>query len=166
MEDTIAFTKTKRDGTVVKKKMPVFRHGDWKDWLNWLLHVQEHSTFMRYTLSQEDQFALADDMQLLLFEEDLRQFNDVVREEAQNRPDVAVAGIRQLTMRHCPPETRGAPMDELAQLRKKKGVTPVDCQVEVNRISRRWELSAMEAQFELIERNERDEALLRNSRAK
>eukprot|EP00644_Phytophthora_capsici_P017716 jgi/Phyca11/21036/fgenesh1_pg.PHYCAscaffold_80_\ len=103
MEDTITFNKTKNDGTVVKKKMPVFQHGDWKDWLTWLLHLQEHSTFMRYTLTQEDQFSLADDMQLLLFEEHLRQFNDVVREETQNRPDVAVAGIRQLSMRHCHP---------------------------------------------------------------
>ncbi|KAG1687228.1 hypothetical protein DVH05_001396 [Phytophthora capsici] len=75
------------------------------------------------TLTQEAQFSLADDMQSLLFEEDLRQSNDVVREETQIRPDIVVAGIRQLTMRHCPSGTRDLLMDELAQLRKKKGVT-------------------------------------------
>ncbi|GMF47813.1 unnamed protein product [Phytophthora fragariaefolia] len=125
--------------------------------------------------------------------------------EAQLRPDVAIAGLRHLTTRHCPAGTRGLLMDELTQLKKKRGDTvrqysssfcmllrmipflehgeneavaeadavcmyrlgmPVDWQVEFNRISRIWDLASIETQFELIERNERDEAILRNNRPK
>ncbi|EGZ21833.1 hypothetical protein PHYSODRAFT_448231, partial [Phytophthora sojae] len=153
----------------------------------------------------EDQLAFVEDIQLLLFDEDLHFFDDFVREEAQLRPDVAIAGLRHLTTRHCPAGTRGLLMDELTQLKKKRGDTvrqysssfrmllrmipflehreneavaeadavrmyqlgmPVDWQVEVNRISRIWDLASIETQFELIERNERDEAILRNNRPK
>ncbi|KAG3063043.1 hypothetical protein PI125_g24412, partial [Phytophthora idaei] len=41
MTDEITFTKTKANGTVVKKKVPVFRDGDWKAWLIWVLNLQE-----------------------------------------------------------------------------------------------------------------------------
>ncbi|KAJ8525279.1 hypothetical protein ON010_g15835 [Phytophthora cinnamomi] len=43
---------------------------------------------------------------------------------------------------------------------------PIDWQVEVNRISRIWDLESIETQFELIERNEHDDAILRNGRPK
>ncbi|KAE8966377.1 hypothetical protein PR003_g29561 [Phytophthora rubi] len=160
---------------------------------------------MQYGYESEDQLAFVEDIQLLLFDEDLHFFNDFVREEAQLRPDVAISGLQHLTTRHCPAGTRGLLMDELTQLKKKRGDTvrqysssfrmllrmipflehgeneavaeadavrmyrlgmPVDWQVEVNRISRIWDLASIETQFELIERNERDEAILRNNRPK
>ncbi|KAE8889376.1 hypothetical protein PF010_g11238 [Phytophthora fragariae] len=123
MTDDITFTKTKANGTVVKKKVPVFRDGDWKAWLVWVLNLQEFQAFMGYTLEQGDQWALAEDIQVLLFEEDLRFFNDIFREEAEFRPNITVIALRQLTARHCPPETRGVLMDELMQVRKKKGTS-------------------------------------------
>ncbi|KAE8892936.1 hypothetical protein PF005_g11084 [Phytophthora fragariae] len=205
MTEEITFTKVKQNGTTVKKKVPVFRQGTCKDWLQWILRLQEYPAFMQYGYESEDQLAFVEDIQLLLFDEDLHFFNDFVREEAQLKPDVAIAGLRHLTTRHCPAGTRGLVMDELTQLKKKRGDTvrqysssfrmllrmipflehgeneavaeadavrmyrlgmPVDWQVEVNRISHIWDLASIETQFELIERNERDEAILRNNRPK
>ncbi|KAF4127726.1 hypothetical protein GN958_ATG23092 [Phytophthora infestans] len=77
--------------------------------------------FMVYTLDQGDQWAMAEDIQVLLFDENLRFFNDVFREEAEFRPNITLMALRQLTAIHCPPGTRGVLMDELMQLRKKKG---------------------------------------------
>ncbi|ETL80447.1 hypothetical protein L917_19062 [Phytophthora nicotianae] len=73
---------------------------------------------MGYTLEQGDQWALAEDLQVLLFDEDLRFFNDVFREEAEFRPNITVVALSQLTVRHCPPGTRGVLMEELIQLKK------------------------------------------------
>lgn len=203
MAEDITFAKTKANGTTAKKKVPVFRQGTCKQWLQWILRLQEYSAFMQYSYEQEDQLAFVEDIQLLLFDEDLHFFNDFVREEVQLRPDVAVAGLRHLTAKHCPAGTRGMLMDELTQLKKKRGNTvrqyscefrmllrmipflehgeneavaeadavrmyrqgmPIDWQVEVNRISRIWDLASIETQFELIERNEHDEAILRSNR--
>ncbi|KAG6596090.1 Pol Polyprotein [Phytophthora cinnamomi] len=121
MSDEITFTKA--NGTVVKKKVPDFRNGDWKALLIWVLNVQEFQAFMGYTLDQGDQWVLAEDMQILLFEEDQRYFNDIFREEAEFRPNITVIALKQLTARHGPPGTRGVLMDELMQLRKKKGTS-------------------------------------------
>lgn len=203
MAEEITFAKVKQNGTTVKKKVPVFRQGTSKEWLQWILRLQEYATFMQYGQDPEDQFAFVEDIQLLLFDEDLNFFNDFVRDEAHLRPDVAIAGLRHLTARHCPAGTRGLLMDELSQLKKAYNKTvrqysgefrmilrmipflehgenepvpeadtvrmfrlgmPINWQVETNRISRIWDLASLEAQFELIERNERDEAILRNSR--
>ncbi|OWZ16093.1 Pol Polyprotein [Phytophthora megakarya] len=41
---------------------------------------------------------------------------------------------------------------------------PINWQVELHRISRGWDLPSMEAQFELIERNEKESELLRGNR--
>lgn len=203
MTDDITFTKARANGTVVKKKIPVFREGDWKAWLHWVLHLQEFQAFMGYTMEQGDQWALAEDIQVLLFDEDLRFFNDIIREEAEFRPNITVVALRQLTARHCPPGTRGALMDELMQLKKTmnksvrdysrefrtllrmipflehgeseavpeadvvrmyKAGMPINWQIELHRISRSWDLPSMEAQFELIERNEKESELLRGNR--
>ncbi|OWY96310.1 hypothetical protein PHMEG_00033451, partial [Phytophthora megakarya] len=205
MVEEITFSKTKLNGTTVKKQVPVFRQGTWKEWLQWLLRLQEYSAFMRYTHEHDDQLAFVEDIQLLLFDEDLHFFNDFVREEVQLRPDVAVAGLRHLTARHCPAGTRGMLMDELTQLKKVRSNTvrqyssefrmllrmipflehgenepvveadavrmyrfgmPIDWQVEINRIARIWDLASIETQFELIERNEHDEAILRGNRSR
>ncbi|OWZ19170.1 hypothetical protein PHMEG_0006611, partial [Phytophthora megakarya] len=123
MVEEITFSKTKLNGTTVKKQVPVFRQGTWKEWLQWLLRLQEYSAFMRYTHEHDDQLAFVEDIQLLLFDEDLHFFNDFVREEVQLRPDVAVAGLRHLTARHCPAGTRGMLMDELTQLKKVRSNT-------------------------------------------
>ncbi|KAF4142860.1 hypothetical protein GN958_ATG07923 [Phytophthora infestans] len=155
---------------------------------------------MGYTLDQGDQWAMAEDIQVLLFDESLRFFNDIFREEAEFRPNITLMALRQLTTRHCSPGTCGVLIDELMQLRKKKGTNvkeysrefrtllrmfpflehgeneavpeadivrmykmdmPVDWQVELHRVSRGWDLPSMEAQFDLIERNERDSEVLR-----
>ncbi|KAF4138882.1 hypothetical protein GN958_ATG11839 [Phytophthora infestans] len=168
MTDDITFTKTKANGTVVKKKVPVFRDGDWKAWLTWVLNLQEFQAFMGYTLDQGDQWVMVEDIQVLL-------------KEAEFRPNITLMALKQLTARYCPPGTRGVLMDELMQLRKKRGQIarrkrsraeadivrmyrlgmPVDWQVELHRVSRGWDLRSMEAQFELIERNERESEVLR-----
>ncbi|KAI9984016.1 hypothetical protein PInf_005306 [Phytophthora infestans] len=203
MTDEITFTKTKANGTVVKKKVPVFRDRDWKTWLTWVLNLHEFQAFMGYTLDQEDQWEMAEDIQVLLFDQSLRFFNEIFREEAEFRPNITILALTQLTARRCPPGTRGVLMDELMQLQKKKGTPvkeysrefrtllrifpflehgeneavpeadivrmykmgmPVDWQVELHRVSRGWDLPSMDAQFELIESNERDSEVLRGQR--
>ncbi|KAF4134711.1 hypothetical protein GN958_ATG15967 [Phytophthora infestans] len=121
MTDEITFTNTKANSTVVKKKVPGSRDGDWKAWLTWVLNLQEFQAFMGYTLDQGDQWAMAQDIQVLQFDENLRFFSDIFREEVELQPNITLMALRQLTPRHCPPGTRGVLMDELMQLRKKKG---------------------------------------------
>ncbi|KAG1699706.1 hypothetical protein DVH05_012598 [Phytophthora capsici] len=72
---------------------------------HWVLHLQAFQAFMGYTLEQGDQWAVAEDLQALLFDEGLRL-------------NITVVTLRQLTTRHCPPGTRGVLMDELMQLKK------------------------------------------------
>ncbi|OWZ17662.1 LOW QUALITY PROTEIN: hypothetical protein PHMEG_0008361 [Phytophthora megakarya] len=106
MAEEIIFAKVKKNGTTVKKQDTS------KEWLQWILRLQEYATFMQYGQDPEDQFAFVEDILLLLFDEDLYFFNDVVRDESHLRPDVAIVGLHHLTARHCPAGTRGLLMDE------------------------------------------------------
>ncbi|GMF64062.1 unnamed protein product [Phytophthora fragariaefolia] len=81
MDETVIFEKVKSNGAPIKKRMPVFRDGTWKDWLEWLLRLSEYYVFMGYQITEEDQFAFVEDLQVLLFDDDLLMFNDVVAEE-------------------------------------------------------------------------------------
>ncbi|KAG6610759.1 Pol Polyprotein [Phytophthora cinnamomi] len=83
MTDEITFPKTKANGAAVNKKFSVFRGGDWEPWLHLLLYVQEFQVFMGYTIDQGDQWVMAEVIQVLLFDEDLRCFNDIYRDEVE-----------------------------------------------------------------------------------
>ncbi|OWY92288.1 hypothetical protein PHMEG_00038773 [Phytophthora megakarya] len=193
MEETVIFEKVKTNGSTIKKRVPVFRDGTWKDWLEWLLRLSEYYVFMGYQNTEEDQFAFVEDLQVLLFDDDLLMFNDVVVEEQLEHVDVAIHSLRRLTMVHCPPGTRTLIIDELTDLRKTarafrklnryltfideneaipeadcvrmyKSGMPIEWQIEVSRLSRSWDFAGLEQQFELIERVENEAEALRNRR--
>ncbi|ETP14883.1 hypothetical protein F441_10211, partial [Phytophthora nicotianae CJ01A1] len=71
MSEQVTFEKVKSNGSVVKKQVPVFRNGDWKEWLKWLLPLSEYFVFMGYTHSDEDQLDFVEDVQVLLQDDDL-----------------------------------------------------------------------------------------------
>lgn len=138
--------------------------------------------------------AFVEDIQVLLFDEDLQQFNETVAEESILWPTtVALVEI------HCPDGTRGVILDDMSALKKTRNVSvreytrsfrklgrmlnyitdneaiptsdvirmyksgmPIDWQIELNRLSRSWEYNDLVHQFELIERNEQEEVVLRN----
>eukprot|EP00644_Phytophthora_capsici_P016207 jgi/Phyca11/115494/e_gw1.28.560.1 len=110
----VSFEKIKSNGAVVKKRVSTFRDGDWRDWLEWLLRLSEYYVFM----GSADQQAFIEDIQVLLFGEDLQQFNDAVAEEVLLRPDVALVALKRLTAVHCPDGTRGVVIDEMSALKK------------------------------------------------
>ncbi|GMF44513.1 unnamed protein product [Phytophthora fragariaefolia] len=162
--------KVKSNGAVVKKRVPTFRDGDWKDWLERLLRLSEYYVCMGYAADdEEDQVTFVED-------------------------------IQRLTESHCPDGTRGMILDEMSALKKTRNVSvgeytrsfrklgrmlnyitdneaiptsdvirmykngmPIDWQIEVNRLSRSWEYNDLVHQFELIEGNEQEEEVLRNS---
>ncbi|KAE9356021.1 hypothetical protein PF008_g3792 [Phytophthora fragariae] len=78
---------------------------------------------MGYQSTEEDQFAFVEDLQVLLFDDDLLMFNDVVAEEQLDHVDVAIYALRRLTMVHCPPGTRTMIIDELMDLRKTQSMS-------------------------------------------
>lgn len=50
----VTFEKVKSNGAMVKKRVPTFRDGDWKDWLEWLLRLSEYCVFMDYAADDEE----------------------------------------------------------------------------------------------------------------
>ncbi|GMF54447.1 unnamed protein product [Phytophthora fragariaefolia] len=121
----VTFEKVKSNGAVVKKRVPTFRDGDWKDWLEWRLRLSEYYVFMGYAADdEEDQVAFVEDIQVLLFDEDLQQFNDTVAEESILRPTtVALVALQRLTESHSPDGTRGVILDEMSALTKTRNVS-------------------------------------------
>ncbi|ETP46012.1 hypothetical protein F442_07686 [Phytophthora nicotianae P10297] len=123
MSEQVTFEKVKSNGSVVKKQVPVFRNGDWKEWLKWLLPLSENFVFMGYTHSDEDQLDFVEDVQVLLQDDDLLMFNEIVAEERLTSTNVALQAFRRLTAVHCPPGTRALIMDELVQAKKTRTMT-------------------------------------------
>ncbi|ETP27684.1 hypothetical protein F442_23039 [Phytophthora nicotianae P10297] len=178
MSEQVTFEKVKSNGSVVKKQVPVFRDGDWKEWLEWLLRLSEYFVAARFV----------EDVQVLLQDDDLLMFNEIVAEEQLTSTNVALQALRRLTTVHCPPGTRALIMDELARnfrkllrmipfveendpvpeadlTRMSKTGMPNDWQLELNRHARTWDLASMEAKFEAIERNEKEAEVLRSDRS-
>ncbi|DBA01732.1 TPA: LOW QUALITY PROTEIN: hypothetical protein N0F65_010142 [Lagenidium giganteum] len=91
-------------------------------WLGWDQHLKEYFVFMRYTTNGEHD-AFVEDVQLLLADEDLSAFNDIVNEEVAFRENVADYALRYLTSIHCPPGTRELLMEEISKLRKPRKLT-------------------------------------------
>eukprot|EP00644_Phytophthora_capsici_P009906 jgi/Phyca11/18674/fgenesh1_pg.PHYCAscaffold_39_\ len=118
MPERVTFEKVKSNGSVVKKQVPVFQDGDWKEWLEWLLKLSEYFVFMGYSHSEQDQLDFVEDVQVLLQDEDLLMFNDFVADDLLTNGNVAIQALRQLTTVHCPPGTRALIMDELTQMKK------------------------------------------------
>ncbi|KAE9005770.1 hypothetical protein PR003_g2084 [Phytophthora rubi] len=52
---------------------------------------------MGYQSTEEDQFAFVEDLQVLLFDDDLLMFNDVVAEEQLDHVDVAIYALHATT---------------------------------------------------------------------
>ncbi|KAJ8558974.1 hypothetical protein ON010_g8474 [Phytophthora cinnamomi] len=123
MEETVIFEKVKSNGASIKKRVPVFRDGTWKNWLEWLLRLSEYYVFVGYQSTEEDQFAFVEDLQALLVDDDLLMFNDAVAEEQLDHVDAAIHALRQLTLAHCPPGTRTIIIDELSNLRKTQAMS-------------------------------------------
>ncbi|DBA01908.1 TPA: hypothetical protein N0F65_005097, partial [Lagenidium giganteum] len=64
-----------------------------------------------YGQSDTEQQAFAEDIQLLLFSEDLQMFNDIVYEHNAPSPNRVVVALRVLTSIHYPLGTRGLIVD-------------------------------------------------------
>ncbi|GMF28691.1 unnamed protein product [Phytophthora fragariaefolia] len=146
----VTFEKVKRNGAVVKKRQPTFRDGDWKVWLEWLLCLSEYYVFMGYAADdEEDQVVFVEDIQVLLVDEDLQQFNGTVTEESILLPTtVALVTLQRLTEIHCPDGTRGVILDDMSALKNTRNASVRG----MGRLSRSWEYNDLVHQFELIER--------------
>jgi hypothetical protein len=118
-DEEVTFSKVKRNGLVAKKKMPVFRHGGWWEFLKFMLKLQDHTAFMGYTPQDDDQEDFIEDVQLLLHGNDLRTFNEIANDPEAPRAMAVVDALRTLTAYHCPPGTRRVIINELRSTRKR-----------------------------------------------
>ncbi|EEY59765.1 uncharacterized protein PITG_22359, partial [Phytophthora infestans T30-4] len=76
MPEQVVFEKVKSNGSVVRKQVPVFR--------------DVYFVFMGYGHSEEDQPGFVEDIQMLLRDDDLLMFNEIVAEEQLTDNNVAL----------------------------------------------------------------------------
>ncbi|KAL3664806.1 hypothetical protein V7S43_009986 [Phytophthora oleae] len=116
MPEQVTFEKVKMQHQRPEEASP---RVDSKKWLEWLLRLSEYFAFMGYSQSDDDQLDFVEDIQvLLLHDDDLMMFNDIVGEEQMMTTKVAIHALRRLIVVHCPPRTRALIMAQLVLMKK------------------------------------------------
>ncbi|OWY90435.1 hypothetical protein PHMEG_00041439, partial [Phytophthora megakarya] len=129
--------------------------------------------------NEEDQFSFVEDVQLSLFDENLLRFHDFFVEEQTEQTRALIVGelsdlkkLRNKTVRKYTRQFRGLlrmlpfadeydPIADTDLVRMYKDGLPIHWQLEINRLYRTWDLNGMILQWEIIERNEREEEMWR-----